>query len=121
LDANNIRIFKPACMYISASKVKASEGMGQLHGGYVSISLARKGPIRFKELAHRLVLYAIHGPPPISLLPWDMSGPYVLHMCGHSDCLNPRCMCWGTAAENKRHDLATYHSRLVEQGRAHEV
>lgn len=44
--------------------------------------------------AHQVMCWVRHGPPP------SKEESCVRHMCGHADCINPRCLRWGTPFGN---------------------
>ena len=58
-----------------------------------------------KEGAHRLVLWAIFGPPNVI----NGRDAVVMHSCGQPTCLNPHHMVWGTASENLEDARALRH------------
>ena len=68
-----------------------------------------------QERAHRIVLWAFHGPPPAYLLK-----PVAMHLCHNRGCCNPQHLVWGEDRENRRKkavaDVAA-RRRLEQQGR----
>ena len=106
-----------ACMLLSEAKVATAKGMYQQERcGYVKVTLGELRGRSITEWGHRLVLWAMHGPP-VSPAGWTTRGPHCLHMCGHKDCLNPSHLVWGTARDNRVDDDDVYFERLQEQGR----
>jgi len=102
-----------ACMFIDASKVKSTKRHGwTLHDGYLRILLGYHRGQPVIEYGHRLVLYFIFGPPPVSDQgPWECC-----HMCCHRNCLNPFHLVWGTKKDNHANNMATYISLARKQG-----
>jgi hypothetical protein len=106
-----------ACMRLSEAKVAMAKGMYQPERrGYVKVTLGNLRGRSITEWGHRLVLWAVHGPP-ASPEGWTTSGPHCLHMCGQKDCLNPSHLVWGTAQDNRDDEERVYVERLREQGR----
>ena len=114
-----------ACMFISASEVASfsTRGLHQVEpSSYVRVYMGRSNGVVVNEYAHRLVLWAMHGPPVDMLAAegWTSSGPHCLHVCGNKDCLNPSHLVWGSARDNRvRVDAEMVYLALLEQqGRA---
>lgn len=105
-----------ACMYVSAAKVSQAKGMYRDKHGYVKVTLGKLFGEPITEWAHRLVLWATHGPPDFPS-GWSTTGPHCLHICGSTSCLNPSHLVWGTAQDNKVDETPVYQRRLHEQGR----
>ena len=66
--------------------------------GYLMVTIGRAADGRFiRERAHRIVLWAMHGPPPPSL-----RDPVCMHLCCHRTfkCLNAEHMVWGERLAN---------------------
>ena len=112
---------REACMYLSASKL--AEGRGGMHqmeaGSYVLVNLGSFKGAAITECAHRIVLWAMHGPdiPALASAGWSTKGPHCLHTCGHKDCLNPSHLVWGSAQNNKFNKEWVYLALLQKQGR----
>jgi len=89
------------------------------HKSYVRVDLGSIKGVPIKEYAHRLVLWAMHGPDVASLATrgWSTKGPHCLHMCGNKDCLNKSHLVWGSAGDNKADEVIRYIELLEEQGR----
>lgn len=94
---------------------------------YLAVSLLEdeRGKTQVYEYAHRLLLYALRGPPPLTekgeagetsptkvkrvqrYHPADLpahcrlQAMQCMHVCENKRCLNVMHMCWGTASENK--------------------
>lgn len=75
--------------------------MSGVEGNYLNLTLAVAGKdahghelAEVKEKAHRLVAWAVRGPPP--------EGTEVMHLCHNKSCLCPCHLQWGTHAENTR-------------------
>ena len=78
--------------------------------GYAKVYLCDEGlePTRVKEAAHRLVLWALFGPPAAAhhtrggraVVDWARF-PVCLHLCGNPTCLNPLHLGWGSRSDNK--------------------
>ena len=71
------------------------------------------------ERAHRIVLWCVFGPPPLTL---RRARPLAVHMCGNPKCLNPEHLVWGDTAANQQRDpddsaMLVYAKLLEEQGR----
>ena len=101
-------------MFISASEVASfsTRGLHQVEpSSYVRVYMGRSNGVVVNEYAHRLVLWAMHGPP---------VDPHCLHVCGNKDCLNPSHLVWGSARDNRvRVDAEMVYLALLEQqGRA---
>jgi hypothetical protein len=60
---------------------------------YLQIALGRVGGKTYKELAHRLVLWAMEGPPTDPAME-------AMHTCDNTQCLNPHHLVWGSHKEN---------------------
>jgi hypothetical protein len=109
-------------MFISAAHMAhACTGMHQVEpSSYVTVQLGSHKGTAIKEYAHRIVLWAMHGPP-LDLLAtmggWTSAGPHCLHVCGNKDCLNPSHLVWGSAGDNKADDELVYLALLEQQGR----
>lgn len=58
-------------------------------------------------LAHRLVCWAMCGPPPDN--DWDKY--VVMHLCNNKHCLHPHHLHWGTRLENMQHSRAEQEVR----------
>lgn len=106
-----------ACMWVSKALVKAHACMNiPRAGGYLHVAIgARKGgkpPIY--EYAHRIVAWAMLGPPLEAL-----QAPVVMHTCADETCLNPRHLVWGESAENSTPRKSYLHAweHLVAEGR----
>lgn len=85
---------------------------------YVLVKVARR-PKRLggwlQERAHRIILWAMHGPPPAGLC-----RPVAMHLCHNRRCINPQHLVWGEDRENRRrkvHADAAAERRLRQQGR----
>jgi hypothetical protein len=103
----------PACMYLSKRRLDNIPYFSQLATGYVSIQLGRRGTHKYFTYAHRLVATLIHGPPTSNC----GAGPFLMHICNHTECLSPIHMVFGTSKENRLDDPATYRKRQEEQHR----
>ena len=84
--------------------------------GYLTITLGTLGKknTNVTELAHRLILLSIHGPPP------DEATNIAMHTCHNPGCLNPHHLVWGTSLDNSRKGVAAtarYHQLMIAQGR----
>lgn len=86
---------------------------------YVLVKVARRAKRHggwIQERAHRIVLWAFHGPPPAGLLK-----PVAMHLCHNRGCCNPQHLVWGEDRENRRKkavaDVAA-RRRLQQQGRS---
>ncbi|GAX77060.1 hypothetical protein CEUSTIGMA_g4506.t1, partial [Chlamydomonas eustigma] len=132
------RAVQTACMYVSRERVMEMK-QGTDQGGrheYVSLILLILGYNRYKdnristiikEEAHRLVLWAVHGPPVRHDMPSTSSRSahalkwekwVCMHECNQKDCLKPHHLLWGTASENKLDLTFKYRElRRVQQGR----
>lgn len=104
--------FMKACMHIDGAKEANAKGIYQASvGGYVQVYLGideHGNPIL--EYAHRLVSFAIFGPPPFSTL-----GMQIMHTCSHRDCLNPTHLVWGTPWQNAQNSAEVYATLALEQ------
>lgn len=83
-------------MYALAPKLNPHRG-GSPSLGYLTLHLGNLGMknTSIKELAHRLVLFSIHGPPP------DEDTREAMHTCHNPGCLNPHHLVWGSSKDNK--------------------
>ena len=87
---------EPVCMVYHTETARELKYIHALKTGYVGVALgALPGGVELKELAHRIVMWAIKGPPRDS-----MRCPVVMHKCNNKKCLNPMHMKWGEQAEN---------------------
>lgn len=81
--------------------------------GYMRLTLANKRPgakrKKVRVLAHRLVCWAFHGPPPS----WDRN--VASHMCGNPLCLCPLHLAWMTRQEDAV--CREWHKRARAQAR----
>lgn len=62
---------------------------------YLVVRLTAASGMSVYEGAHRLLMWAMKGPPPITLV-----DPVVMHVCHNGGCLNPRHMNWAERAAN---------------------
>jgi hypothetical protein len=109
-----------ACMFISGARMREAEAAFGLSyfeasstsssnsrrdsNSYVKVQLAQHKTARrpISEYAHRMVLWSIHGPPPLvgeHMIPWHEA--MCMHTCSNQDCLNPSHLIWGRALENR--------------------
>jgi hypothetical protein len=65
------------------------------------------GTGRWLEGAHRLVLWALQGPPP-------HVKDIALHLCNNKACLCPAHLMWGSAAENKKYGNPRFEGTTQE-------
>lgn len=94
------------CMDTDVSNVASARHSSLLASGYTSIVLANVAKSRgapcsctVSELAHRIVVWAMYGPPPASI-----RHPEAMHLCNNQRCLNPLHIVWGEKAENTHRD-----------------
>ena len=86
------------CMVYKVEKARETKHIYPLKSGYITVVLGYKGKgVQVLELAHRLVLWAIKGPPPTSMM-----YPVAMHTCNNKSCLNPMHMMWGENKDNIR-------------------
>lgn len=89
---------QPVCMVYDADKLRETRYMSRMPAGYISIYLGTDHSRReVKELAHRVVLWAIKGPPPLAI-----KYPVAMHTCNNTRCLNPLHLDWGENMDNVR-------------------
>lgn len=104
------------CMLPDEAAVKNTRHIAFDHRGYLLVKVGRRPKSRggwLGERAHRIILWAIWGPPPPG-----MDKPVCMHVCNHWSCLNPDHLCWGEDRENKSEAadvIARQH--LTRQGR----
>jgi HNH endonuclease len=84
--------------------------------GYLWLTIGKDSKGKdVQESAHRLVLWAYVGPPPVL-------GKYeALHLCGNKMCVNPTHLVWGTHKQNMQQDYAALcvdRLRWLQQGPA---
>lgn len=105
-----------ACMLVEKAKVELCKHMSMSRKGYLKLSIAhvpRCTPKRdntVMEYAHRVVLWAMYGPPPS-----DIVHPVVMHTCNHPACLNPNHLVWGESRENTNSNMADVAARKREE------
>ena len=117
------------CMLISKAKMAslAGGGTGLWDGqlGYANLLLGSfPAGHGISEGVHRLVKEFIMGPSPAIQLkrggrqPVYPKGGYWVccHICGNRSCLHPFHLVWGSEADNKRDEMATYQRLAREQG-----
>lgn len=117
------------CMLISKAKVAslAGGGTGLWDGqlGYANLLLGSFPTGHgISEGVHRLVKEFIMGPSPAikrkrgGRQPVYPKGGYWVccHICGNKSCLNPFHLVWGSEADNKKDEMATYQRLAKEQG-----
>lgn len=106
------------CMRVDPQLVIATKHMHFHSDGYLTIAVGKQDKPSggwILEKAHRIVLWALYGPPPE-----DLAQPCVMHICHVPDCLNVDHLCWGEDAENKLSKeaaTAAARNRLIQQGR----
>lgn len=116
------------CMWASLAMVRAHPSMlmatraghnknSKTGGSYLRVAIGEQPGVRGKpvyERAHRIVAWAMFGPPPR-----EIAQPVAMHTCGDKTCLNPRHIVWGERAENVSRRLANWHAhkRLDKEGR----
>lgn len=97
-----------ACMLLDKTKVAETRHVWQEKesGNYLRIKLAmvqeeegsaRPSPVC--EFAHRLVLWAMHGPPPKKITDEGVR-IVAMHICHNSMCISPSHLVWGKDAKN---------------------
>jgi hypothetical protein len=93
------------CMLLDKTKVAATPHVWWKAGGqqYLKVGLAsvKEGdgvtkPTLVYEYAHRIVLWAMHGPPPANL----MEPIVAMHTCHNPRCINPNHLVWGHEYSN---------------------
>lgn len=106
------------CMWVDPAMARAHAAMSLTtkKGAYlhVAIGVEPSGGIRIYERAHRIVAWAMLGPPPP-----DLKAPVAMHTCGDTTCLNPLHLVWGGRAQNATPRFAHLHAhnRLEKQRR----
>jgi hypothetical protein len=91
----------PVCMCFDPEKVRQAKHMQvitkylKLQLGSIVFGRGHRKPVR--EWAHRVVLWAVYGPPPCG-----MAKPVAMHICNNPACLNPEHIIWGEDAANKK-------------------
>lgn len=111
---------KGACMFISDTQLNGPSLHQVEPDSYMLVNLGSLKGEAIKEYAHRLVLWAMHGPPTKMLADmggWGPKGPQCLHVCGNKDCLNPAHLVWGSAQDNYRDSESRYIQLMEGQGR----
>lgn len=97
------------CMLFSQAKLKGVHNFRMVPGGYVLAVIGMKHGIgQCIEGMHRLIMYAIYGPPPEGC-------SVVMHACERAMCGNPMHLLWGTQSQNLEKSRATYARLLMEQ------
>lgn len=84
-----------ACMLLDHGKVSRARHFRSVRLGYAWMVLAGSGIKKVEESLHRFVLWAMFGPPSLSL-----AFPVVMHTCHNRSCLSPLHMVWGENGEN---------------------
>lgn len=119
LDSSDPRHAVPVCMCVDPAKVATAKHFRMEPGkGYVRVDLGRVGRlVPVKERAHRIVLWAIYGPPPEGI----RRNLVVMHMCNNPACLNPEHLIWGdkqlNATKGKEAALAhAFHQLKLQRG-----
>lgn len=104
------------CMLPDAASVSRTKHIAFDRHGYLLVKIARRPKPRggwVAERAHRLVLWAMWGPPPVGLL-----RPVCMHVCHNCSCLNPDHMVWGEDFQNKSKLADVFaNQQLNNQGR----
>lgn len=100
-----VEAYKAVCMQVDPSLVRNKEGLVMDNKGYVRVNLGWKDKKRVSEMAHRLVLWGIFGPPGwLKNKRVDSSeglSLHCLHSCDNKLCLNPWHLVWGRPVDNK--------------------
>ena len=86
------------CMLFSPAKVKQCLDFRMMPSGYVYATLGHDARGQCIEAMHRLIMYAIYGPPPEGC-------SVVMHACQNPMCGNPLHLLWGTQMLNARAHL----------------
>ena len=87
---------QPVCMVYHIEAARELKYMHALKSGYIGVALGTlPGGITVQELAHRIVMWAIKGPPRASI-----TYPVVMHTCNNKMCINPMHLKWGDQTEN---------------------
>lgn len=104
------------CMLVNGQALRARKHIAFHNSGYIQVKIGRRPKSRggwLSELAHRLVLWSIWGPPPA-----DLVRPVCMHVCNNSMCLNPDHLVWGTSLQNtSSHADQFARQNLADQGR----
>lgn len=127
----NHTLTHPACMLLDSSKVTQSTFMRkvaqpkhkrcqfQSRSWYLRVKLGVVNGSQVWEYAHRLVLWAMCGPPPP-----EINFPVAMHICHNACCLNPLHLVWGEHRENVNkntieQDIATAQRVANQWSRLH--
>ena len=104
------------CMLPDAQAVRSTRHIAFDQRGYLLVKVGRRPKSRggwLAERAHRIILWAIWGPPPAGMI-----RPVCMHVCNQPSCLNPDHVCWGEDGENKSDAAGLFgRQRLTSQGR----
>lgn len=105
-----------ACMLVERAKVALCKHMSMSKRGYLKLSIAHvpkstpKLDNTLMEYAHRVVVWAMYGPPPA-----DIVHPVVMHTCNNPACLNPNHLVWGESSENSNSRTADAAALMREE------
>mgnify|MGYP002129446951 CR=1 FL=1 len=113
----------PQCMLLDKTKVAGTRHVWQedkLRVAYLRVDLGwvreETGvkPIPVCEYAHRLVLWAMHGPPPRALT--EQGGAVVaMHTCHNPMCISPSHLVWGKDEENRGPNADDHALQMLTQ------
>ncbi|GLC45655.1 hypothetical protein PLESTM_001761400 [Pleodorina starrii] len=94
----------------SSSSSTATAAAATTTTAATKVDKANSSSTSAKEYAHRVVLWAVAGPP-------GNAGEEVLHLCHNMRCLNPQHLVWGSHSENRAATAEAYNEAMAREGR----